>query len=333
MRLNSLLASLCLLTLAACGGGGGGSGSSSAATSPSQPPSPAVRSGNMIFIGDRGNQKMAAVDTLTPTPGALTAKVFTADAAAWFDAAFDSARDELYVAAFTNITVYANASKLDGTITASRTITPAINGYNSIARVILDKANDRLYIGFKAPFSGGLAVFEQASKLNGTVAPSRIISGPISQDNFTLDLKRNLLYTSWNDSSPAEVYVFEHIDTFNGEASIARRIGMPGPVERLAIDSGRDRLYMATSKGGAIILDGASTAPARPAVTTLSLPTQGYGSAVTIDAANDRLYLGFTGLAFVLNDASKLTNSSGTAQAAAIVAPANTFITYFAVPQ
>lgn len=331
MRLNSSLLSLCLLVLTACGGGGGGGGST--ATSPSQPTSPPVLTGNTIFIGDSGNQKIAAVDTLTPTPGTLAAKVFTTDASAWFDAAFDSARDELYVAAFTKINVYANARKLDGTITASRTITPAINGYNSLARVVLDKPNDRLYIGFKAPFSGGVAVFEQASKLNGAVAPSRIISGNISHDNFTLDLKRNLLYTSWNSTTPAEVYVFEHIDTFNGEASIARRISMPGFVQRLSIDSSRDRLYMVTGKGGVIVLDGPSTAAGRPAVTTFSLPTSNSGSAVTIDAANDRLYLGFADQAFVLNDASKLTNSTGTAQAAAIMAPANTKISYFAVPQ
>lgn len=287
----------------------------------------------MIFIGDSGNQKMAAIDTLTPTPGALAATVFTNDESSWFDAAFDSSRNELYVAAFTKINVYANASKLGGAIVASRTIIPAINGYNSLKRVVLDKANDRLYISFKAPFSGGLAVFEQASKLNGTVAPSRIISGNISQDNLTLDLKRNLLYTSWTGTSPAEVYVFEHIDTFNGEAAIARRISIPNFVNRLSIDSGRDRLYMVAGTGAAIILDGASTAAGSPAVTTLSLPTVGNASAVTIDAANDRLYLGFDAQAFVLNDASKLTNSSGTAQAAAVTGLPNTVISYFAVPQ
>ena len=60
----------------------------------------------------------------------------------------------------------------------------------------------------------------------------------------------------------------------------------------------------------------------------------GFGaSAVTIDAANDRLYLGFGQQAFVLNDASKLTNSSGAAQAVAIMGPPNTAISYFAVGQ
>jgi hypothetical protein len=287
----------------------------------------------MIFIGDKGNQKMAAIDTLTPTPGTLAAKVFATDESSWFDAAFDSTRNELYVAAFTKINVYANASKLDGTITASRTIIPAISGYNSLKRVVLDKANDRLYIGFKAPFSGGVAVFEQASKLNGTVAPSRIISGNISQDSLTLDLKRNLLYTSANDTTLAEVYVFEHIDTVNGEAAIARRLSMPNVVQRLSIDSSRDRLYMVTGTGGTMILDGASKAAGNPAVTTFSLPTRSYASAVTIDAANDRLYLGFDAQAFVINDASKLTNSSGAAQAAAIMGPPNTTISYFAVGQ
>ena len=330
MRLISSLFLLCFSALTACGGGGGGS--NTAASTP-QPPAPTVQSGNMIFIGDRGNQKMAAIDTLTPAPGALAAKVFSTNEASWFDAAFDSTRNELYVAAFDYINVYANASKLDGTITASRTITPAISGYNSLKRVFLDKANDRLYIGFKAPFSGGLAVFEQASKLNGTVAPSRIISGNISIDRWVLDLKRNLLYTSATDTAVADVYVYEHIDTFKGEATIARRISVPKVVERLSIDSSRDRLYMVAGTGGAMILDGASKATGTSAVTTLSLPTSSYASAVTIDAANDRLYLGFGQQAFVLSDASKLTNSSGAAQAVAIMGPPNTTISYFAVGQ
>ena len=329
MRLKSSLFLLCLLTLTACGGGGGNTATASTAPPPASP----VQSGHKIFIGDSGNQKMAAIDTLTPTAGALSATVFATGESSWFDAAFDSTRDELYVAAFTKINVYANASKLDGTITASRTIIPAISGYNSLKRVILDKANDRLYVSFKAPFSGGLAVFEQASKLTGTVAPSRIISGNISQDNLTLDLKRNLLYAVWTGTSPAEVYVFEHIDTFKGEAPIARRIIIPNFVHGLSIDSSRDRLYMVAGTGVAIIVDGASTATGTPAVTTLALPTRGSASAVTIDAQNDRLYMGFSDQAFVLNDASKLANSSGTAQAAAIMAPPNTMISYFAIPQ
>lgn len=284
----------------------------------------------MVFIGDRFTYKMAAIDTLTPKPGTLSAKVFASDAR-FFDAALDSTRDELYVAASTQVDVYANASKLDGAIKASRTFTPAISGLIFVQRVFLDKANDRLYLGVKAAFNGSVAVFEQASKLSGTVAPSRIISGPILGDNFTLDLKRNLLYTTWNDSSPAVIYVFDHIDTAKGETAITRRINIPGGVTNLAVDSSRNRLYMA-SGGGVTILDGASTAVGNPVVTSLSLPSKNYTTAITIDALNDRLYVGLREQAFVLNDASKL-NASGAAQAVATSGPADTSILFFAVPQ
>ncbi len=330
MRLNSSLFSLCLLALAACGGGGSSSSGGSSANTTTPPP---ALSGNMIFIGDKLSYSMAAVDTLTPQPGNVTAKLFTTGTQIW-DAAFDGNHDELYVAASSQVDVYSGASKLDGTIKPTRTIVPVINGLLFVQRVFLDKANDRLYLGVKAAFNGSVAVFEQASKLSGSVAPSRIISGQILGSNFTLDLKRNLLYTSWCCSSPQEILVFEHIDTAKGETPIARRISIRDSVSSLAMDSSRDRLYITGAGPGRInILDGASTASGSAPVTSLSLPTPKSGFAITIDAANDRLYAGFGSQAFVLNDASKLSDGSATAQAAAIVGPANTLISYFAVPQ
>lgn len=330
MRLSSLLLSLGLLALSACGGGGGSAGTGTSVT----PATPApVPSGNMVFVGDRGNGKLAAVDTLTPKPGALTARIFSNDASLWYGAAFDGTRDELYVATSTQIDVYASASKLDGAIKAARTITPTISGLLFVQSVALDKANDRLYVGVKARFNGSVAVFEQASKLSGAVAPSRIISGNIFGDSFTLDLKRNLLYATSCCTSPSVVQVYEHIDTAKGETLAARSLTIPASVNHLAVDGNRDRLYMTSTSGQMVILDKASTVTGSAPAITMSMPTQVEGGAITIDAANDRLYAGFGAQAFVFNDASKLAAGSSAAQAVAVSGTASTSISFFTVPQ
>ncbi|OEZ60368.1 YncE family protein [Duganella sp. HH105] len=287
----------------------------------------------MIFIGDKNNAKLAAVDTLTPKPGSLEAKIFANDAYTWVDAAFDGTRDELYVTSSSQIDVYSSASKLDGTIVASRTIKPVITGFILFARAYLDKANDRLYVGVKAAYNSGVAVFEQASKLNGSVAPSRMIRGSFYQGNFALDLKRNLLYSAPENITPGAIDVFEHIDTATGELTRARTIRIPGAAWRFAVDSGHDRLYVVSEQGKMIIVDAASTAAGTTPFTMLPLPTSSYGSAVAIDATNDRLYAAYGAQTFVLNDASKLNAASATAQAAAISGPANSYIRYFAVRQ
>lgn len=323
MRLKIALVSLFLLALSACGGGGGGGADATA--------SPPPQSRNMVFLGDIRNFQMGAIDTLTLKQGTLTAKIFSTDATDWLDAAFDGTRDELYVAALGQIDVYANASKLDGTIKATRTIRPIPSLFGSIVRVILDKDNDRLYASFNAG-QGGLAVFEQASKLSGAVAPSRIMYGPFDANNFALDLKRNVMYSCWRHLDPCQIFTFEHLDTANGNIDITRRIFTPGHVTGFAMDSGRDRLYLIADRGGINILDGASTATGNPPTAWISLPSRNSGSAITIDAVNDRLYAGFEEQAFVLEGASKLTNGSATTQALAITAAGASF-SYFAVRQ
>lgn len=347
MRLLSALFSVCLLALAGCGGGGSGGNSANttaSATTPTSPPTTAptptpTRSGNMIFVGDNRNYVMAAVDTLTPKPGTLTAKIFSTTATTWLGAAFDGARDELYVSAWSRIDVYANASKLDGNINASRSIIPNMSDVSTIGviggiqRVILDKANDRIYASFKSTARDGIAVFENASKLDGTVTPSRIITGSFDVLSFAIDFKRNVMYSCWSHGSPCDVFVFENIDTAKGNIEIARRSRIPTFVKGFAIDSARDRLYMVSNNGTVLILDSASTATGDARITSLVLPTMRAGSAITVDTANDRLYAGFSEQVFVLNDASKLNASSSAAQAVAITVPGNAAISYFAVPQ
>ncbi len=334
MRVKTYLLALGFVVLSACGGGGsdGGTADSGVGVNP-PPPTLPVQGGNKIFIGDIGNEVLAAVDTLTPKPGALSAKIFTSDTSLWSDAAFDGTRDELYVANKNRIDVYAGASKLDGAIKPARTISPAVSGLLFVQRVVLDKANDRLYIGMKAAFNGSVAVFEQASKLSGAVTPSRIISGNLYGGSFVIDLKRNVLYDMVSGLPTTAIFAFDHIDTVNGDVTAARRLIVTGSAYGMAIDSSRDRLYINAGAGKIAIVDGVSSAAGQTAVTTLSVPATAVGSAITIDALNDRLYAGYGNTAIVLNDASKLTNANSAAQAVAVTASPTTAFSFFAVPQ
>lgn len=101
----------------------------------------------------------------------------------------------------------------------------------------------------------------------------------------------------------------------------------------MAVDGNRDRLYMTSLSGQIVILDKASTATGNASAITLGTPTQVAGGAITMDAANARLYAGFGSQALVFNDASKLTAASNAAQAVAVSGTASTTISFFSVPQ
>lgn len=346
MRLSSSLFSVWLLALAACGGGGNSASTATAVTTPTTVPTTtptttptSARPGNLIFVGDNRNFVMGAVDTLTPKPGTLAAKVFRTGATDWLDAAFDGTRDELYVSAWSSIDVYESASKLDGTISPSRKIIPKIgqiadpNLIGGIQRIVLDKANDRLYVSFTSTGPKGIAVFDQVSKLNGAVAASRVITGPFDTNSFAIDLKRNLLYSCWSHGSPCDVLVFENINTAQGELKVARRSRIFTFVKGFAMDSDRDRLYMGSETGTVLILDGASASTGDARVTTVALPSRYSNSAITFDPANDRLYAGFSEQVFVLDKPSLLNGTNAAAQAVAITVPGNAGTSYFAVPQ
>lgn len=322
--------------LASCGGGGG---TGSAGNSSTQAPA-STAGGNVLFVGDGSNNVIAAFDILVPAGGGtVSGKILSSDFPLRNGGQLDAARNLLYVGAFHDVAVFANASALSGKITPARTFTPNIAKDAHLGRIFLDSANDRLYIGYGVggQSSVGFAVFDNVSTLTGAVTPARTIRGPVDTYNFTIDSKRGLLYTAYGHIVNSDIYVFANIDKANGEIPISRRINLNGSVHGLALDEGRDRLYAGLANTGLTALNEASKAGTAGSwgvlVNTPIASLAGVDSSgiLAVDARNDRLYAGYHGKGYILNQASKL-GESGQASALAFDAGGTTLITSFAFP-
>ncbi len=90
---------------------------------------------------------------------------------------YDSTSDSLYVADYSanSIFVFSNASTINGNVAPDRIISGASTTLKGPVGIWFDSASDRLYTG---NWSGNtILVFNNASTLNGDVAPNRTISG------------------------------------------------------------------------------------------------------------------------------------------------------------
>ncbi|MCL5878764.1 MAG: Ig-like domain-containing protein, partial [Deltaproteobacteria bacterium] len=93
----------------------------------------------------------------------------------------DTTSDTLYVANSGGdaILAFNNASTINGNIAPSRAVSGASTTLNSPYGMWLDTASDRLYV---ANLNGdSILIFNNASSINGNVAPSRTISGASTQ--------------------------------------------------------------------------------------------------------------------------------------------------------
>lgn len=333
------LAVLVVTCLISCGGGGGGSSVPAATTDP-------VGNKNMLFVTDINNQVLAAVNTLNPAANSnLAAKVFSMPQRAGQGLAYDRQKDLLYMSAGipshagNTIAVFEHASALDGNVTPSRTIVPAMESFNSVLGLVLDKERDILYAN---TFRGDLFVFNNASKLNGTVTPDRILN--VRALTFAIDFKRSILYVTrsrWG----AFIYAYSNLDTVADPREIM--VNPIGIVDSLAIDSARDRLYFGVKDRGIAVVENASAAGSAAGTATVATSTRTPTMTLPVsapayfevsvrlafDPANDRLYVGAGKNATLVNNASTLTATSVPTSIVGLSAPDSAFIGAFAFPQ
>ncbi len=244
----------------------------------------------------------------------------------------DKAADRLYVSSEADeVFVFNNASTSNGTAAPARTIVGALTTFNNPTGMWLDTANDRLYI---ANFIGSsVLVFNNASTINGNVAPDRTISGANTTFQNPIDVwvdtARDILYVY--DKSALSVLAFDNASTVNGNTTPSRTISgsntgfsFPGAIW---YDSSSDRLYLSDQIVPAIyVFNNASTingniAPDRTIAG--SNTTIKYALGLWLDAANDRLYVSDTGAhqVLVFNSASTI---NGDVAPSRIIAGANT---------
>lgn len=93
---------------------------------------------------------------------------------------YDASRDELYVGdqkPGTGVYVVANASAADGLVTPSRSLGGPTNPMQGPSQIVYDVTNDRLVV---IDANGDdVKVYDNASTLDGDVAPSRVIGGAL----------------------------------------------------------------------------------------------------------------------------------------------------------
>jgi len=89
------------------------------------------------------------------------------------DVALDKGRDMLYVADDIDIFVFnsASAAATNGNVPFARDISPGF----AVSAIFLDATNNRLFVADQA--GDAVAIFDNASTLNGNVTPTRVVQG------------------------------------------------------------------------------------------------------------------------------------------------------------
>lgn len=153
-------------------------------------------------------------------------------------------------------------------------------GANFVVRdVAVDTTKDILYVAVvnNGPLAMSVMSFDNASTLNGTVAPSRTITISTSvygTMGLFIDAGRDRLYVA---DTANGVHVYDTASIKSDPVIPDRSIGLPSVVNRLAVDTVNDRLY-ATAGTAVYIVPNVSTASGViPAIAALA----GAGSSFT----------------------------------------------------
>jgi hypothetical protein len=204
------------------------------------------------------------------------------------DVALDKTHDLLYVADGPEVFVFTSASTANGDQTPVRDI--IVSGFN-IAGMLLDTANDRLYLSDGA--TSAINVYDSASTLNGTIATAnRQMAGAntklASPSGMTFDAFANLVVSNQGNGS---ITVYANPGTANGNvtpivtiAGTATTLLSPGQIIRNTASSTNDVIVAdATANEVAVFSSvnsqGGNVAPSRkisgPATTLTGVSARG----------------------------------------------------------
>jgi DNA-binding beta-propeller fold protein YncE len=167
----------------------------------------------------------------------------------------DVENDYLYVPSMdsasspSGIQVFHGASSLrSGSNAPTRRITGP--GIVNPEAVFLDKANNRLYVANGGASDCFIAVFDNASSLNGNVGPARAFTSPQLSPylhDVVVDPSRNILYAGV--SSGKMLAVYKNAATLNGTVTPDAAISGLGYIHGLWVDAQKDVLFAADSPG------------------------------------------------------------------------------------
>jgi hypothetical protein len=316
MRLRNGLA-IALLVLAGC-----------SASDHSGPPAPQGAAASKVFVADAANLAIGSLIDPNPAPGIVTLDRIVAGPDTGLGTpggtpsvsripsiALDAAGDRLYVATQSSALAFDRIGTASGNVPRSRAIQSSVNNHAVNFFGLHIAAGDVLYA---VEPTGEVHAFNNASMLDGTVAPDRTITpnvvAPITSSfGVTVDAANNALYVGV--ASPlSSILVFNNAATANAALTPDRTLNFALAVGSFCLDDDRDILYASMEDGVILVFDRASTlgmgAPVTPVpdrLMTLPVPTTTSPSKqlyVSVDTVNNRLYAVNGTTVFIINGAS-----------------------------
>jgi hypothetical protein len=158
-----------------------------------------------------------------------------------YSLAYAESTDTLIAADYGNQDVYFydKASALKRSSTPSRSLEGG-KVTTHTADVEIDEQRDLLYVAGR----DGIAIFENASTIDGNRAPRNVVTAVMASDQrLALDVKNDILYVS--DSGSCDIHRFENASTLkNGSSPDATFVTPCSFMWGLALDAERDILYV-----------------------------------------------------------------------------------------
>lgn len=194
----------------------------------------------------------------------------------------DVVNDRLYVSNTGNnsVSVYDNASLLNGAVTPDRTLTGNLTALNAPKGIYVDSTRNLLYV---SNGTNQILVFSDAASTAGNTAPIRTIDGLSTPGGIFVDVLADRLYVA--NTGANSILVFDNASTATS-TSLPDRVLSGGSSSLnqprdVFVDTGTDRLYAANGGDDSVLVfNNASTAndPDMPArVLNLTASTGPWG--------------------------------------------------------
>ncbi len=265
-----------------------------------------------LFVTEWNRGQISVLRHKAPAPGtAVAGRTFMAPTNMMFGGAlaYDARNDRLFASAGeSGVWVLDGAKNLSGQLPASTRRIVSTVPVEWYGLPIYDRDHDVLYVIGSGHQGSRLLAFANASTLNGTVTPTRVLSSAGDFHDLAIDFGRSIAYVS-TDSGIAVVSDIQNAQgTFVPARTFALQSGARPSI--LSLDASRDRLYMTDGSDSTLIhvvSNASSRSGANVPSTKVSFPSV---TDVTVDTANDRLYVGGYGQIYIVNGASGLTTST-----------------------
>jgi hypothetical protein len=183
---------------------------------------------NILYVVNQdptppGASEVISIDDACHFAGSPTARAHITAASQIYwptQIVINEATDELYVANYNNTLVYKNVSQLKGTPSVAPSRVIAINGVTQNNQgVALDTTHDVLYIeedGYSMP-PGAIFSLDNASTVNGTVAPTRTIKMvPSFKNPLGIFVAAGTLLVGTDVAGPNYITSWANAQTVNG---------------------------------------------------------------------------------------------------------------------